>query len=149
MKTFREKVLDLRGKLGISQKELSEKAGIGKRTLITYEAGERFPQPAQLYKLAKALGVSPDYLKNDDIQDPSYGLDTMDYIEETRQQYGAKDAYQVEELLTRNAALFAGGDLSEEAKDAFFQAIMKAYVSCKESAKKTYSSKKSKSEKDI
>lgn len=149
MKTFREKVLDRRGKLGISQKQLSEKAGIGKRTLITYEAGERFPQPAQLYKLAKALGVSPDYLKNDDIQDPSFGLDTMDYVEETRQQYGIKDAKEIEDLLGRNSALFAGGDISEEAKDAFFQAIMKAYVSCKDSAKITYSNKNDKSKKDI
>ena len=48
----------------------------------------------------------------------------------------------MDELLERNAALFAGGELSEEAKDAFFTAVTKAYLECKEQAKKTYGRKK-------
>lgn len=46
------------------------------------------------------------------------------------------------ELLERNAALFAGGELSQEAKDDFFQAVTKAYLLCKEEARKTYGRKK-------
>jgi len=34
------------------------------------------------------------------------------------------------------------GNLSQEAKDAFFEALMVAYVTCKEEAKKTYGRKK-------
>ena len=93
-------------------------------------------------KLAMALGVSYDYLANDEITDPQQGIEKMTYIETARQQFGNKAANEVDELLERNAALFAGGELSEEAKDAFFTAVTKAYLECKEQAKKTYGRKK-------
>ena len=48
---------------------------MGIRTITSYELGERKPYQAQLYKLAKALEVSTEYLQNDNIEDPSYGLD--------------------------------------------------------------------------
>ena len=41
----------------------------------------------------------------------------------------------MDELLKENAALFAGGELSQDQKDKFFQAIMTAYVTSKEEAK--------------
>ena len=77
MKTFRDKVIEHRAALGLSQQQLADKAGIGVRTIGNYESGARLPYAAQLYKLAKALGVSTEYLKNDEIEDPSYGLDRM------------------------------------------------------------------------
>ena len=40
--------------------------------------------------------------------------------------------------MTANAALFAGGELSQEQKDAFFEAIMASYLTCKEEAKKKF-----------
>lgn len=141
MKTFKDKLISRRAELGLTQGELGRKAGIGLRTVTSYETDGRLPQPAQLYKLAKALGVTPEYLKNDEIDNPQYGSESMEYIEDARRRYGAKEARDVEALLQQNAALFAGGDISEEAKDAFFQAVMKAYVDCKEAAKKTYASK--------
>ena len=42
----------------------------------------------------------------------------------------------INEILEANRALFAGGELDEEAKDAFYQAVTKAYLSCKMEAKK-------------
>ena len=142
MKSFTEKVREHRGRLGLSQQQLAEKAGIGVRTLTYYECGKRFPQAAQLYKLAKALGVSTEYLKNDDIEDPNYGIERMDYVEKMRQKGGRREALDLEEMLRENQALFAGGTISEEAKDAYFQAVMKAYLECKEAAKETYGRKK-------
>ena len=142
MKTFSEKLVARRAALGLSQAELSAKAGIGKRTITSYETDGRLPQPAQLYKLAKALDVSPEYLRNGAITDPLYGVESMEYAEGARRRYGARQARDVETLLHENAALFAGGDISEEAKDAFFQAVMKAYIDCKEEAKRTYGQKK-------
>lgn len=142
MKSFNEKVKEHRGILGLSQKQLAEKSGIGYRTITSYESGERFPQPAQLYKLAKALGVSTEYLKDDEITDPAYGLDRMEYVEEMRQTSGKKQALDLEEMLKQNQTLFAGGTISEEAKDAYFQAVMKAYLECKETAKQTFGRKK-------
>lgn len=139
---FSEKVKYNRGRLGLGQKQLAEKAGIGYRTLISYESGERFPQPAQLYKLAKALGVSTEYLKDDEIEDPEYGLERMDYVEEVRRKEGRKESLDLEAMLKENQAMFAGGAVSEEAKDAYFQAVMKAYLECKESARETFGRKK-------
>ena len=142
MKSFTEKIKEHRGLLGLSQKELAEKAGLSHRTLTYYEAGKGFPRSAQLYKWAKALGVSPEYLKNDEIEDPAYGLDRMEYVEEMRLKGGRKESLDLEAMLRENQALFAGGTISEEAKDAYFQAVMKAYLECKEAAKETFGRKK-------
>ena len=97
---------------------------------------------AQLYKLAKALEVSLEYLKNDDIDDPYYGMERMEYVEEMRRTAGTREALNVEEMLKMNQALFAGGTISEEAKDDYFQALMKAYLDCKQAAKETFGRKK-------
>ena len=59
MKSFGAKVKEQRGNLGLSQKQLAEKAGMGIRTITSYELGERKPYQAQLYKLAKALRYQP------------------------------------------------------------------------------------------
>ncbi len=143
MKEFREKVQYHRAINGLSQKQLAEKAGVTERTIANYEKGERFPHAAQLYKLAKALGVSTEYLKDDNIDDPAYGLDRMEYVEEMRKREGRKESLDLEKMLQQNQALFAGGTVSEEAKDAYFQALMKAYIECKESARQTFGRKKS------
>ena len=58
MKTFRDKVIEHRAALGLSQQQLADKAGIGVRTIGNYESGARLPYAAQLYKLAKALGCT-------------------------------------------------------------------------------------------
>lgn len=137
-KLFSEKVRQRRGQLNLSQRELAEKSGIGFRTITAYETGERFPHPAQLYKLAKALGVSTEYLEKDEITDPSYGLAQMDYVEEMRRTAGRREAVSLETMLAENQALFAGGSVSEEAKDAYFQAVMRAYLDCKKRASDTY-----------
>jgi transcriptional regulator with XRE-family HTH domain len=73
MKSFGAKVKEQRGNLGLSQKQLAEKAGMGIRTITSYELGERKPYQAQLYKLAKALEVSTEYLQNDNIEDYTDG----------------------------------------------------------------------------
>lgn len=60
------------------------------------------------------------------------------YIEEARERYGTKRARDIEKLLEDNKALFAGGELSQDQKDLFFQAVMTAYVTCREEAKKKF-----------
>ena len=126
MKSFGAKVKEQRGNLGLSQKQL----------------GERKPYQAQLYKLAKALEVSTEYLQNDNIEDPSYGLDRMEYVEDMRKNSGTREALDLQKMLAENTALFAGGTLSEEAKDAYFQAVAEAYYDCKKAARKTFGKKK-------
>ena len=47
------------------------------------------------------------------------------YLEEARERYGSSGARDVDQLLRDNAALFAGGELSQEQKDQFFEAVMR------------------------
>lgn len=51
-------------------------------------------------------------------------------------QLGEKSVRDINIILEANRALFAGGELDEEAKDAFYQAVTKAYLSCKNGSKK-------------
>ena len=96
-----------------------------------------------MLKLAKALGVSVKFLSDDTCKNPMEDIEKDSYIEEAREKYGAKGAHDVDKLLADNAALFAGGELSQEQKDAFFQAVMTAYVTCKEEAKAKFGRKDS------
>ena len=141
MKPFSEKVRDARNELGLSQTQLGEAAGVSLRTILAYEKGEKTPRPATMLKLAKALKVSVKFLSDDECENPVEDIEKDGYIEEARERYGSQGARDVEALLADNAALFAGGELSQEQKDAFFQAVMTAYVTCKEEAKAKFGKK--------
>lgn len=140
--TFSDKIKVSRELCNLTQQQLADKVGVSKRTIASYESSGAIARSSTMRKLATALNVSYDYLSNEDVTDPKQGIEKISYIEEARSQYGDKAAREVDELLERNAALFAGGELSEEAKDAFFTAVTKAYLECKEQAKKTYGRKK-------
>lgn len=142
MKTFAEKVREARTMLRLSQEKLGSLVGVSMRTIIKYEVEGVHPRPAILRKLAEALQVSPDYLDVDEIQDPLYGIEKKEYVEEARDRFGDRAAKEMDFLLERNASLFAGGELSQDAKDAYFEAVMKAYLSCKEKARETFGRKK-------
>ena len=141
MKTFSEKVKEARVSLGISQPQLGKKIGLSVRSVIAYEKGEKKPRPASMLKLAKALGVSVKFLSDDESEDPMADIEKDDYIAEARERYGAAGAKNMDELLSANTALFAGGELSQEQKDAFFEAVMKAYITCKEEARRKFGKK--------
>lgn len=141
MKTFSEKVKEARVSLGISQPQLGKKIGLSVRSVIAYEKGEKKPRPASMLKLAKALGVSVKFLSDDECENPMADIEKDDYIAEARERYGAAGAKNMDELLSANTALFAGGELSQEQKDAFFEAVMKAYITCKEEARRKFGKK--------
>ena len=141
MKPFSQKVKDARNELGLSQTQLGEAAGVSLRTILAYEKGEKTPRPATMLKLAKALKVSVKFLSDDECDNPVEDIEKDGYIEEARERYGAQGVRDMDALLADNAALFAGGELSQEQKDAFFQAVMTAYVTCKEEAKAKFGRK--------
>ena len=116
MKTFSEKIRDKRKEFGFSQEELGNKIGVSKRMIIKYENDGVKPRQAVMKKIAEVLNVSIEYLSLDNENDNNT-------VEK-----------KVEELLEKNTALFAGGELSQEAKDSYFEALMKAYLTCKEQA---------------
>ncbi len=142
MKTFSEKVKEAREELKLNQQQLGDLVGVSKRSIAAYETTDTKPRGNTARKLAAALQVSVDYLLNDKILDPKYGIEKAPYVEETRERLGSKAAKEMDALLEKNMALFAGGELDQEAKDDFFEAVMKAYLKCKDEAKKTYGRKK-------
>jgi len=142
MKTFSEKTKEAREALRLNQQQLGELVGVSKRSIAAYETTDTKPRGNVARKLAAALQVSVDYLLNDEITDPKYGIEKAPYIEEARDRLGNNAAKEMNGLLDQNLALFAGGELDQEAKDAFFEAVMKAYLKCKDEARKTYSQKK-------
>ena len=141
MKSFAEKVRDARNEKGLTQAQLGELCVVSGRAVLTYEKGEKMPRQSTMLKLAKALDVSIKFLTDDDCVNPIEDIEKDGYIEIARERYGAKGARDVSELLDENRALFAGGELSEEQKDEFFQALMAAYLTCKEEAKKKFGRK--------
>ncbi len=140
--TFSDKIKRAREVAGFTQQQLADQVGVSKRTIAAYESTDAKARPSTMRKLAEALGVSTDYLAREEITDPKYGLEKQPYVEEVRTACGDRAAREMNELLERNIALFAGGELSEEAKDDFFQAVTKAYLLCKEEARITYGRKK-------
>ena len=141
MKSFPEKVRAARTELGLTQTQLGDAAGVSLRTILAYEKGEKRPRQATMLKLAKALKVSVKFLSDDACENPVEDLEKDGYIEEARERYGSRGARDLEQLLADNTALFAGGELSQEQKDAFFQAVMTAYVTCKEEARAKFGRK--------
>lgn len=61
METFSERLLALMKARGITQKELSAIAGVSQGTISKYLNGQE-PKSAELYRLARAFGVTMDFL---------------------------------------------------------------------------------------
>ena len=135
---FGEKLRDLRQENGLTQAELAEKAGISLRTVNYYESGTTYPKNRNVYDtLAHILDVDVNYLRNEGDE----------FITSARQKYGYRGAKQAEEIVAEVTGLFAGGELSEEDKDAVMQALQQAYWDAKEENKK-YTPKKYRKDSD-
>ncbi len=134
MKTFSEKLREARKALKLSQEQLSKMIGVSTRSIIKYEVDGVHPRKAVLHKLAEVLNLSPDYLTINEITDPCYGLATPN--NEVYESVNKVAGNELDFLLKRSTALFAGGELNQEAKDEFFEAITMSYISCKEAARR-------------
>ena len=139
--TFSEKIRSSREMLEISQTELAELVGVSRRTIFAYEAGEANARKSTIAKLARVLKVSTKFLSDENCNDPLADIDQDPYVEQARELYGNVGARDMEALLRDNAALFAGGELSQDEKDAFFEAITQAYFASKNEAKRKFSPK--------
>ena len=138
MEKLAEKIRALRSKNNIYQEELAAAVGVTARSISAYESGRAIPRKSTLRKLAKALDVTVEYLINDAAADPEAGRLREEKIEFVRESFGERSANEMAELLDRNIAFLAGGNVDQEAKDAFFDALMTAYVTCKSEAKRKF-----------
>ncbi|MDR2211627.1 MAG: helix-turn-helix domain-containing protein [Spirochaetaceae bacterium] len=65
-KLFAENLKLFRGRLGLSQARLAEKAETAPNYIAMIETGKRFPTPAMIHRLAAALNVdSPELFSAD------------------------------------------------------------------------------------
>lgn len=125
--TFGEKVKNLRKTKGISQTQLAEAIGVTNRAVRSWEVEGRYPKQHDLYqKLADTLGCDISYLMTEG----------ESFITEATEQYGSRGAKQAQQILEQAAAMFAGGELSDEDKTAFMDEIQMLYLDSKKRAKK-------------
>lgn len=100
------------------------------------------PRKNNIRKLAEALHISVSYLLDDEKSNTQSHIDEDMFLAEAREQFGAKGAKEAQEVLGRISSLFADGDLDEDAKDIFFQALMAVYMDSKKNTKEKFTSKK-------
>ena len=140
--TFGEKIKNARLSLNLSQGELAEKTGISERSLYTYEQTGTMPRSGNIRKLAETLNVSVGYLLDEDETDTQKNADHDLFITNVKNKYGYKGAKEATDILSRASALFAGGELDDDAKDLFFQSLMEVYLESKEEARAKFTPKR-------
>ena len=145
--TFGEKLISARLALNLSQTELGEKVGISERSIYSYEQTGVFPRTPILKKLAEALNVSVAYLMDEEETDRHKNMSEEIFIANAKNEYGYKGAREAEAVLSRASALFAGGELEDDAKDIFFQSLMEVYLESKAEAREKFTPRKRKSRK--
>lgn len=128
----------------LSQEQLASLCGLTRRSIVSYETTNKIPYASSIRKLAAALGVTARYLEHDEIDDPQAGIDEEPFIQEARDLYGKRGADEMAAALAQNEALFAGGLLTEDQKDMFFEAVSRAYFMNKERAREKYGKRKPK-----
>ena len=138
-----EKLKSARIALNLSQIELAEKAGITERSIYNYEQTETYPKPTILKKLAEALNVTVAFLMDEEETDRHKNIDQELFLANARNEYGSKGAREASEVISRASALFAGGELDDEAKEIFFQSLMEVYLESKAEAREKFTSKRS------
>ncbi len=124
---FGDKIKNLRVEKKLSQQSLGELIGVSYRTIQNYESGVSYPKSHEVYaKLADALGCDENYIKTED----------EDFITSASVQYGKRGESQAQQILAQTAAMFAGGELTDEDKLAFMHEIQSLYFDSKDRAKK-------------
>lgn len=76
--SFKERLKEARLSCGLTQEQLAEKIGVAKSTLTGYEKGNREPDMAKIAKIIETLNVSADFLFQDDMQNLTELIITLD-----------------------------------------------------------------------
>ena len=130
---FGDKVREQRNKAGLSQAVVAEAIGVTKRTLINYEHGSSYPQDRSVYfKLADYFKVDINYFLTED----------EEFITAAAESYGVKGQAQAQLIIEQAAALFAGGELSENDQLAFIHTMQELYLQSKSIAREKFTPNK-------
>jgi len=142
-----EKLRAARIALNLSQLEMGQKAGVTERSILNYEQGKTYPRPNILKRLAENLNVTVSYLMYDEETDTQKNLEQELFIANAKSEFGYKGAKEASEAISQVTALFAGGKLSNEAKDVFFRSLMEVYIESKADAREKFTPRRRKSRK--
>lgn len=131
---FGEKLRELRTQHKWTQSELSKKIGVSLRTVVSYESGKSYPKQREIYKkIATLFGVDVNYLLTEGVEEARFSaLSREEFVEAASEKYGSRGKLQAEDLVQQASGMFAGGELSEEDKDAVMQALQQAYWDAKQ-----------------
>lgn len=94
--TIGEKIAKQRKEKGLTQSQLAEMINVSNKTISRWETGEGYPEISLLVPLAKALGVSTDYLLKDDASDEDAQTQSGTSREEAAKSEGASSETQTE-----------------------------------------------------
>ena len=124
---FGEKLTLLREKRGLRQADVASMVGISRRNYISYETEGRYPRNRDIYRrLSEVFGCDVNYLLTED----------EEFIARAGEEFGASGKREAEKLVGQLVGMFAGGELSEDDKDAVMRALTQAYFECKQDNKK-------------
>jgi transcriptional regulator with XRE-family HTH domain len=119
---FGEVLRTERERCGYTQKELAEMIGVTDRTIQNYERGRaNVARFEHLKALSEALGIELY----------EFGEKKTPSLSQTQ-----KDEREITKLVNQMSALFAGGELSDDDKEAAVRAVTQAYWESKELNKK-------------
>ena len=134
---FAEKIRILRIQQGKTQQAVADGIHVSLRTYVSYEQEGRYPRNREIYdRMAAYFGVEKNYLMAED----------ESFVTQASEQFGSRGKQQAEALVAELTGLFAGGELSENVRDAVMIALQKAYFDCKEDNQKYVSSSRRKKE---
>lgn len=130
---FAKKLKDYRKAKRMSQTDFAGLIGMPYRTYQNYESGVRYPKNMEVVnKIAVALGTTAE-----DLLGPAGG-----YIVEAGELGNIRDQRRMSLIVTQLSALFAGGDIDEESKDAAMAALNEVYWKHKTENRERFTPKK-------
>lgn len=125
-----DKIRAARKRAGFTQKELAAKVNVTTRCIQYYESNIRKPQTTEMIiKLAAALSEDVNYFLSE--REIEIMRENEMFLGEAESKYGKSGKVQARQIIENAQALFAGGELEEEDKEAFFQAITELYFDSK------------------
>lgn len=125
--SFGEKIRAFRDEKNLTQPEFAKMIGVSVKTLVHYEAGDRYPRDIEVYrKIAAVMDCDYNYLMGDG----------EDFLSRVYSEHGKRELDKVKLLTEGVSSLFAGGELSDDDKDIAFEAITRAYWKAKKENKK-------------
>ncbi|MCL2638078.1 MAG: helix-turn-helix domain-containing protein [Oscillospiraceae bacterium] len=127
---FSVRLKELRQRENMTQAELASALGVTSRAIIYYETGQRIPKDMDFYKKASQMFKVPL---------ESLLSEREEFVVNAYAEGGITEKRKAEALVAEAGALFAGGALTDEDKDAVFYALQEAYWFAKKENKKKYS----------